>query len=629
MNLTPQINNAPLTTIDDRLINLMKEELNTEEQQQCVNSFKLYLKYGYDDNKFIINFDDIWKWVGFMRKDPAKRLLISKFTENINFIYQKDVHFKVEMLLERDKIKNKNANINNEVILLNVSTFKKFCIKASTQRADEICDYYIKMEKIMFKYTEEKLIENQIKLQETQNNLLETQKKLSNFIEYDEELFWNENQISDYNNKNVIYIAFIGIINNERIYKYGKSEQIYTREFKQHQKFFSIFKMKYVIESDNMSYIEKEFKKNLKSKNLLRTIEINYTNQTELFTISEQQNIDLIIENLVKLVDENPLPAIKNLRKELEETKDRYIKELEKKDTIIKQKDKDLEEKETIIKQKDVEIEELKQEYNKVHLSYQKLRLNVNNNIINKSKEDKTEAKNEIIDNEVEENNVVIIEKSENVRHQGPFVQVYDSEDIKKLIFVYPSITEATRRIEGSSYTAIKFASTNKIVYLNYRWLLVDRTNKEPFKARDIGKTVENKVKKVGIIAMLNKEKTKVEKVFENQTKAGEYCNQCKSAICNAVKYNACLNGHYWYLWNDISVELQNEFLINNTLPEIEKKCPKSVKIERIDPITNEVLEILNSITDVCKKYKISPKTLKKYLISGEVYNNFRWKNLS
>ncbi len=80
-------NNTSLTNIDDRLISLIKAELNTEEQQQFVNSFKLYLEYGDDDTKFIINFDDIWKWIGFTQKGHAKTLLTKKFIENIDFVY--------------------------------------------------------------------------------------------------------------------------------------------------------------------------------------------------------------------------------------------------------------------------------------------------------------------------------------------------------------------------------------------------------------------------------------------------------------------------------------------------------------------------------------------------------------
>ncbi len=66
----------PITTIDERLFVLMKEQMDTEEQLQFINSFKLYLKYGYDDTAFIIDFDNIWKWVGFDTKGNAKRLLV-------------------------------------------------------------------------------------------------------------------------------------------------------------------------------------------------------------------------------------------------------------------------------------------------------------------------------------------------------------------------------------------------------------------------------------------------------------------------------------------------------------------------------------------------------------------------
>ena len=44
-----------------------------------LKSFQSYLKYGDDDTKFVINLDDLWKWVGFSKKDKAKDLLIKHF----------------------------------------------------------------------------------------------------------------------------------------------------------------------------------------------------------------------------------------------------------------------------------------------------------------------------------------------------------------------------------------------------------------------------------------------------------------------------------------------------------------------------------------------------------------------
>ena len=38
--------------------------------------------------------------------------------------------------------KNNRGGHNKEIFMLNVETFKKFCLKAGTKKADEIHDYY-------------------------------------------------------------------------------------------------------------------------------------------------------------------------------------------------------------------------------------------------------------------------------------------------------------------------------------------------------------------------------------------------------------------------------------------------------------------------------------------------------
>ena len=281
---------SPIPTIDDRLLTLMREEMNTEEQQQFINSFKIYLKYGNDDKQFIISLDDIWQWMGYYEKSKAKRLLISKFEENKDYIIHSPV--RANGLIGSEK----------EVIMLNVSTFKKFCMKASTKRADDICNYYIKMENIMHQYTYEQM-----------NTL---QKRLDTVIVYDDELFWNENQIKDFDNKNVNYLGFIGIHDNVRLHKFGKSDQILTREFNHHRRMFKDFKMVFVIECDNMTNVEREFKKRLKSIGLLRTANVGGSNQTELFTITDKYTIKVIIEMLRNLVEEMPLPSVKKIKEE-------------------------------------------------------------------------------------------------------------------------------------------------------------------------------------------------------------------------------------------------------------------------------------------------------------------------
>ena len=64
---------------DDKLIRLIKEEFNENDNQLFELSFQLFNTTQNKPNDFIINLDDIWKWIGFSRKSDSKKLLITKF----------------------------------------------------------------------------------------------------------------------------------------------------------------------------------------------------------------------------------------------------------------------------------------------------------------------------------------------------------------------------------------------------------------------------------------------------------------------------------------------------------------------------------------------------------------------
>jgi hypothetical protein len=56
----------------------------------------------------------------------------------------------VTRILNNNNNNNKNSGgQNKETIMLKITTFKKFCMKANTKKADEVHDYYIKLEKIL------------------------------------------------------------------------------------------------------------------------------------------------------------------------------------------------------------------------------------------------------------------------------------------------------------------------------------------------------------------------------------------------------------------------------------------------------------------------------------------------
>ena len=67
---------------DDQLISLIKENFNKDDMNLFDLNYKIYIANKDNINDFIVNFDEVYKWIGFTRKDNAKTLLISKNKEN-------------------------------------------------------------------------------------------------------------------------------------------------------------------------------------------------------------------------------------------------------------------------------------------------------------------------------------------------------------------------------------------------------------------------------------------------------------------------------------------------------------------------------------------------------------------
>jgi len=161
---------------DDQLINLIKENFNENDMELFNLNYKIYNTYRNNPNNFIVNFDEVYKWIGFTRKDNAKTLLVSKNKENKHlFEINKDYIIKMNTSATPANagVKKSISSEKKEIILLTINCFKKFCLKASTEKADKIYDYYIKMEEIITKYVENKhkeIIENNKKMLELKDN---------------------------------------------------------------------------------------------------------------------------------------------------------------------------------------------------------------------------------------------------------------------------------------------------------------------------------------------------------------------------------------------------------------------------------------------------------------------------
>jgi hypothetical protein len=76
---------------DDQLISLIKSNFNKDDMQLFDLNYKIYTTNKNNLNDFIVDFDEVYVWIGFSRKSHAKRLLESKNTENkILFEINKD-----------------------------------------------------------------------------------------------------------------------------------------------------------------------------------------------------------------------------------------------------------------------------------------------------------------------------------------------------------------------------------------------------------------------------------------------------------------------------------------------------------------------------------------------------------
>jgi phage anti-repressor protein len=157
-NIVDLIENNPIArltnTYQHNLLTKIKAKFTESEQQLFVASFYSFLNYD-SMTDFVIDLDDVWKWVGFLNKANSKRLLDKQFIINKDY----------KLFIMGEQKKHIKGGHNKETIMLNVETFKRFCLKARTKKADEIHDYYIRLEQILKEVIHEESTELKLQLE--------------------------------------------------------------------------------------------------------------------------------------------------------------------------------------------------------------------------------------------------------------------------------------------------------------------------------------------------------------------------------------------------------------------------------------------------------------------------------
>lgn len=364
LNIVELIESNPISKLSNeyngKLLTKIKDVFTDFEQQLFVSSFYCYLNYNKNTD-FVVDLNNVWKWLGFSQKVSVIRVLEKNFTINIDY---KILNLSTEKASVNEVIAllNCKASVNEEkwgghnkqTILLTIKCFKSLCLKAQTKKASEIHEYYMKMEEVLYDIVEEETDELRLQLEQNKNVFLDFQKN----SEQEKKQLKKERELATIIqfpiNTECIYIGTIDNTNgaNEKLIKFGHTNDLKLR-VQHHRKTYDNFQLITAFRVQNKIEIEGLIKTSVKIRRQIRHIEINGKNRLEIiaydltnFTIDKLTNYinEIIhskaysIDNFNKLITQNEEleNKIRDLEKENEELKEKLsVKVLSKSSAAI------------------------------------------------------------------------------------------------------------------------------------------------------------------------------------------------------------------------------------------------------------------------------------------------------
>lgn len=370
LNIVDLIEHNPITKLSQsyngKLLSKIQEGFSNFEQQLFVSAFYCYLNYN-SKTDFVVDLDNIWNWLGFSQKDAAKRVLEKNFTIDIDYknsLCQPAKQDKLFAPQEGGAKKNVGrGGHNKETIMLTVKTFKLLCLKSGTKKADEIHEYYLKMEEIIQETINEESNELKLQLESKQLQLTAKDTEIQNIQKTSEQEKQEIILLQFPKNTECVYIGSIENTNssNETLIKFGQSNNLSVR-VQAHKKDFTNFKLIGAFKVQNKVEIENDIKKHPKIKKQIRSLTIANENYTELISIDETCTISKIntyiksiielkvcnIDNFNLLVKENEelktaKCTLEDENKEYKKTVDKHLLKINELEEIIKQRDERIE----------------------------------------------------------------------------------------------------------------------------------------------------------------------------------------------------------------------------------------------------------------------------------------------
>ena len=212
--------------------------------------------------------------------------------------------------------------------------------------------------------------------------------------------------------------------------------------------------------------------------------------------------------------------------------------------------------------------------------------------------------------------------------NRGNKIQIYDPAT-QKLVHTFNCLMSCTRDNEffhSCSKPMIKRSLETHQVYKGYVWMDLDRDKADDFVQPFPTDTVHHtKTIKIGYLAMLSLDKTKIVNVYPDHKSAALDRNlKSNAAISKALTKGTQSRGHYFQMWDDCDPELKREYLENHQLPEKAKRV-NGIVIQQVMPATHEVVKTFVCVEDVLRDFQMSRDTLNKAIDGGYVWKGYRW----
>jgi hypothetical protein len=580
INIVELIERNPISklsrTYNNKLLSKIKNIFTNTQQQLFISSFYCCLNYN-QTNDFIIDLDNIWKWLEFSQKDNAKRLL-EKF-------FKIDIDYKI---IQNDRQQKGRGGHNKEKIMLNIKTFKLFCLKAGTKKADEIHDYFIKLEEILQQTIAEECIELKNQLQQIKENSEENQKQT-------QKLDREKMLLKEFGTKGaLIYIIKVkSFENGEYIVKIGESRRGVLGRYNEHKSHYEECLLLDCFSVKHSKDLEKFIHHHDKIRPNKYTQLPNHTKENELFLIGRELTYDILIQ----IINEN--------LKKFDDYDEKYIEKLHTEIDCLNEVISRLQ-----------NPSETQQIQNTVVSHFPLEIISQLSEQIRQLEQSNKEIINKLNSMQIKTNTGF----NEPLSTVGDRVQKINPETLQ-LIKVYESVAEVMKesnhKIKRPSL--VKAVSENT-VYQGFRWEFVDR-NVDPTQLYDIQPTRKTKVQNLGYIAKLNAEKTKILNIYLDRKTAAVNNGYTMSALDTPVKTGALTNNNYYMLFDKCTDELIQKCIEEKGEPILYKDGIGQYQ-------GNQLIKEYLCKYDCIKQLQMSDKTLRKALELEKPYNGFTFRQL-